>query len=59
MIKRQGPETLNYELLAHNVEQSVFIINTMVRALMNEGFTPEQARDIIAGGFRAHGGDHA
>lgn len=48
-------EGLNYESLAQSVEQVREVMKAMVAGLVADGFSDEQARDIIAGLWRSAG----
>lgn len=44
-----------YEALAEGIDEVKELARVMVRGLMSEGFTEEQARDITAGIWRTAG----
>lgn len=50
---------LDYEDLARATDALREMVNAMVAGLVSDGFTNEQARDIVAGSFRAVGESNA
>jgi uncharacterized membrane protein YebE (DUF533 family) len=47
--------SLDFETLAQGVEDVREVINSFVAALTADGFTDDQARDIITGMWRSFG----
>jgi hypothetical protein len=48
-------EGIDYEALAKGVEQMREAVKAMVAGLIADGFSDEQARDIVAGLWRSTG----
>jgi hypothetical protein len=49
------PKSVDYEQIAQGVDELRETLRVMVAAVMAEGFTDEQARDIVTGLWRSLG----